>query len=74
MKDSDSKKPLNFPTIEFSGRYSPQIPSQSIADPSYTSSPKTPDPHQDSSSNVELLGVTPKDPLYRIHNTKVDQQ
>ena len=72
VNDSTSKKPLDFPTFEFSGRYSPQIPSQSTLDPTYTSSPDTPDPHQDSSSNEELQGVTPEETLYRIPNTEVD--
>ena len=73
VKESISKKHLDFPTFVFSGRYSPQIPSQSTPDPIYTSSPNTPDPHQDSSSNKELRGVTPEVPLYCIHNNKVDQ-
>ena len=75
MKDlaTASKKPLNFPTFEFSRRYPPQIPSQSTPDPTYTSSPNTPDPHQVSCSNKELQGVTPKEPLYFIPNTVVDQ-
>jgi len=46
VKDSASKKPLDFLTFEFSERYTPQIPSQS-----------TLDPHQDSSSNEEIQGV-----------------
>ena len=59
MKDSNSKKHLNFPTFEFSRRYTPQIPSQS-----------TFDPHQDSSSNEEIQGVTQEETLYHIPNTK----
>ena len=62
----------NFPTFDFSRRYTPQIPSQSTPDPTYTSSLDTPNTHQDSSSNEEIQGVTPKDPLYRIPNTEVD--
>ena len=53
-KDSASKKPLDFPTFEFSESYSPQIPSQYTPDTNYTSSPKTFDPHQDSSLNEEI--------------------
>ena len=72
VKDSTSKKPLDFPTFEFSERYSPQIPSQSTLDPTYTSSLKTLDPHQDYSSNEKLRDVTLEEPLYFIPNTKVD--
>ena len=63
LKDSTttSKKPLDFPTFEFSGRYPLDIPSQS-----------TPDPHQDSSSNEYFQGVTLEDPLYCIPNIEVD--
>ena len=45
VKDLVSKKPLDFPTFDFSRGYSPHIPSQPIPDPTYTSSPKTLDPH-----------------------------
>ena len=72
VKYSDSNKPLDFPTFDFSKRYSPQIPSQSTPDPTYTSSLETPDPHQDSSSNEEIWGVTMEDPLYQIPNIEVD--
>ena len=72
MKDSASKKPLDFPTFEFFKRYSPQIPSQCTPGPTYTSSPETQYPHQYSSRNEELQGVTLIDPLYRIPNTEVD--
>ena len=74
VKDSTttSKKPLDFPTFEFSRRYPPQIPSQAIPNPTYTSSLDTLDPHQDSSLNEELRGVTPEDPLYQIPNTELD--
>ena len=49
VKDLVFDKPLEFPTFESSGRYSPHIPSQSTLDPTYASSPETPDPNQDSS-------------------------
>lgn len=65
-KDSVSNKPLEFPTFNPSKRYSPHIPSQSTLDPTYTSSPETPDPNHDSSLNEELRGVTPKELVYRI--------
>ena len=74
VKDSatTSKKPLDFPTFEFFERYPLEIRSQSNPDLTYTSSPDTPDPHQDTSSNKALQVVTPKDTLYHIPNTKVD--
>ena len=64
VKYSPSNKPLEFPTFDPSGRYFPHIPSQSILDLTYTSSPKTLDPNQDPSFNKELRGVTPEDPVY----------
>ena len=73
VKDSVSEKPIVFPTFNFSGRYSPHIPSQSTPDPTYTSSLETPDPKQYSSSNEELPSVTPKEPLYHIPNNNFDQ-
>lgn len=56
VKDSTttSKKPLDFPTFEFYGRYPREIHSLSTLDLTYTSSPSTPDPHQDSSSNKDI--------------------
>ena len=73
VKDSVSDKALDFPTFDFSGRYSSHIPSQSTSNPTYTSSLKTLDPNQDSSSNEELWGVTLEDPLYHIPNNEVGQ-
>jgi hypothetical protein len=73
VKGSVSDNPLNFITFDFFGRYSPHNPSQSTPDPNYTSSPKTLDPNQDSSSNEELRGVTSEQSLYRIPNNEVDQ-
>ena len=73
VKDSVSDKSLEFPTFDFSERYSPHIPSQSTHDPTYTSSPETPDPNQDSSLNEELHGVTLEDTLYHIPNNEVGQ-
>ena len=64
VKDSVSNKPLEFPTFNPSRRYSPHIPSQSTPDPTYTSSPETPDPNQDPSLNEELRGVTAEKPIY----------
>ena len=73
VKDSVSDKPFDFPTFYFSGIYSPHIPSHSTHDPPYTSSPKTLDPNQDSSSNKDLRGVTPEETLYHIPKNEVDQ-
>ena len=73
LKDLVSKNPLKFSTFIFIGRYSPHIPSQSTLDPSYTSSPETLDPNQDSSLNEEIHGVTLNDPIYNIPNNEVDQ-
>ena len=50
---------------------SSQIPIQPTPDPFYTSSPDI--PHQNSSSNEELRGVSSEEPLYCIPKTKVNQ-
>ena len=73
VKDLVFDKPLDFPTFNFSERYSPHIPSQSTHDPTYTSSPETPNPNKDSTSNKDLCGVTAEEPLYRIPNNEIDQ-
>lgn len=73
VKDSASNKPLDFRTFEFFRRYSPHIPSQSTPNPTYTSSPNTPDPHQYYSSNEYIWGVTLKNPIYHTRNTEADQ-
>ena len=73
VKDSLSKKPLNFPTFDPFGRYSPHIPSQSTLDPIYTSSPETPNPNPDSSLNKKLRGVTSEEPMFLIPNNEVNQ-
>ena len=65
-------KPLEFTTYDPSGRYTPNIPSRSSLDPSYTSSPDTPNPNPDSSSNKELHGVTPDEPMFIIPNNEVN--
>jgi hypothetical protein len=70
VKDSitDSNKPFKVPfdfiPSQFIERYTPEIPTQSTPDPSYTYSPDM--PHQDSSSNEGLRGVTSEEPLYLI--------
>lgn len=73
VKDSVSDKHLDFPTFNFSKRYSPHIPSLSTLDPAYTSSLEILDIDQYSSLNKELQGVTLEETLYCIPNNKVDQ-
>ena len=72
VNDSISEKPIDFSTFDFFGRYSSHIPSQSTPNPTLTCSPKNPDRNQYSSSNEELRGVTPEEPLYHIPNNEVD--
>lgn len=67
-KKSLSIKPLAFPTYDPSGIYTPSFPSPSIPDPRYTSSPDTPNPNLDSSSNEELRGVTPDELVFIVPN------
>ena len=50
---------------------STQIPIQPTLDLSYTSSPDI--PHQDSSSNEDIQGVSVEEPLYLIPKTEVNQ-
>ena len=57
--------------FDFIERYPPDIPIQPTPDSSYTSSPNI--PHQDSSSNEELQGVSSEIPLYLIPKTEVNQ-
>ena len=70
VKDSLSNKPLEFPTFNPSGRYSPHITSQSTPDPTYTSSPETPNPNLDPLLNEKLHSVTPKELVYRNPNNE----
>ena len=63
--------PSNFISSQFTRWYPPKIPIQPIPDMSYTSSPNI--PHQDSSSNEEIRGVTLKEPLYLVPITKFNQ-
>ena len=72
-KRSLSHKPLEFPTYDPSGRYSPKFPSRSTPDPIYTSSPDTPNPNTESPSKEELCGVTLEEPVFLIPNNKVNQ-
>ena len=65
--------PFDFIASQYTRRYPPKIPTQPTPYPSYTHSPNTPNPHQDSSSNKGLRGVTLEEPLYHIPNTEVDQ-
>ena len=45
VTSSQSNKPLEFPTYDPFRRYTPKFPSQSTPDPTYTSSPNTPNPN-----------------------------
>jgi hypothetical protein len=77
VKDSatTSKKyfevPFDFISSQFTGRYPPKIPTQPTSYPSYISSPNI--PHQDSSSNEDIQGVTSEEPLYIIPKIEVNQ-
>ena len=63
--------PFDFISSQSIERYPPNIPIQLTLDPSYTSSLDI--PHQDSSSDEELQGVSSDKPLYLIPKTKVNQ-
>ena len=63
--------PLYFISSQFTRRYLPKTPTQPTLDPYYTSSPDI--PHQDSSSNKDIQGVTSEEPLYLIPKTKFNQ-
>ena len=77
VKDSatSSKKPFKVPydfiSSQFLERYPPEIPTQPTFDPYHTSSPDI--PHQGSSSNEELRGVSSDEPLYLIPKNEVNQ-
>ena len=73
VKNSQSNKPLEFPTFDPYARYSPHISSHSTPDPTYTSSPKTSNPNLDSSLIKEVRGVTPNEPMFWISNNEVNQ-
>ena len=73
VTNSLSNKPLEFLTFNPSGQYSPHIHSQSTPDPTYTSSPETPNPNPDYSLNEELHGVTLDEPVFLIPNNEVNQ-
>ncbi|CAF4277974.1 unnamed protein product, partial [Adineta steineri] len=62
-----------FPTYDRSGRYTLKFPSRSTPDPTYTSSPDTPNPNPESSSNEELRGVTSDEPVFLVPNNEVNQ-
>ena len=68
-----SNKPLAFPTYDPSRRYTPNIPSRSTPDPTYTSSPDTPNPNPDSSLNEEPHGVTLYEAVFLIQNNELNQ-
>ena len=66
--DSNNTFEVPFDSIE---GYHPDIHIQPTLDPSYTSSPDI--PHQGSSSNEDLRGVSSKDPLYLIPKIEVNK-
>lgn len=72
---TDSKNPFEVPFDLISSQsiewYPPDIPKQPTPDPSYTSLPDI--PHQDSSSNQEIQGVSSEEILYLIPKTEVNQ-
>jgi hypothetical protein len=63
--------PFDFISSQTIRQYPPKIPIQPTPNPSYTSSPNI--PHQDSSSNEELQGVSSEEPLYLIPKIEVNQ-
>ena len=64
VTNSQSNKPLEFPTFDPSGRYSPHIYSHSTPNPTYTSSPETSNLNLDSSLIEELHNATPEEPVF----------
>ena len=73
VTNSQSNKPLEFPTFDPLERYSPNISSHSTLVPTYTSSLDTSNPNLDSSLNEELCGLTPDDPVLLVPNNEVNQ-
>ena len=71
-KISLSNKPLEFPTYDPSRRYTPKFPSRSTPDPTYASSPDTPNPNPEPSSNEEICGVTLDEPMFLVPNNEVN--
>lgn len=63
----------NFISSQHTRTYPPNFPTQTTPDPSYTSSPYSPIQNQDSSSNEEIIVLTPEEPLYHVPNIEVDQ-
>ena len=71
----DSKNPFEVPSdfisSQLTGRYPLEIPTPPTLDPSYTSSPDI--PHQESSSNEKIQGVSFEKPLYLIPRNEFNQ-
>ena len=61
--------PYDFISSQFTKQYPPEITTHPSLDLSHTSSPDI--PHQDSSSNKELQGVSSKEALYLIPKIEV---
>ena len=72
---TSSKKPFEVPYdliySQLTRLYPPEIPTLPTPNSSFSSSPDI--PHQDSSSNEEIQGVSLEEPLYLIPKTKVNQ-
>ena len=63
----------NFISSHHTKIYPPNFHTQTTLDPSHTYSPSSPTHNQDFSFNQEIRGLTPKEPLYRIPNSEVEQ-
>ena len=63
----------NFISAQDTGRYPPYFPTQTTHDPSYTSSPNSPTQNQDYCSDKDIQILTPKEPLYCVPNSYLDQ-
>ena len=61
-------------TYDPSRRYTPKFPSRSTPNPTYTSSPDTPNPNLESPSKEELRGVTSDEPVFLVPNKEVNQR
>ena len=65
--------PPDYIASQHTKRYHSKSPTQTVLELTYTSSHDIPVEHQDSSSNEEIQGTTPKEAIYRVSNSKVDQ-
>ena len=63
----------NFISSQHTRRYPPDFPTQTNPNPSYTSSPDSPIQNQDPSSNEDIGGLTPEEPLYYVPKSEVGE-